>query len=262
MGIQQEALEGFGRAVARFDQAGGAAALIEALRLVVPFQSAVSVVFRPDARPVYVHDTFREASAKEAMERFMSSTYVLNPIYGAVRGGLAPGVYRMRDLVPDAYFDSDLHRHLEVRRTAREELGYITHGWPEGLEELVIAIGLPGGCVGEIGLARPRSTGFDDDCVAAVRLVFPLVAAIFARLWSTLEKPLVRSEADFDAGVLTPREREVALMILKGHSGESIALNLGLSLATVKTHRQRLYAKLGISSQGELFACFMARNGR
>lgn len=164
----------------------------------------------------------------------------------------------MRDLVPDAYFDSDLHRHLEVRRTGDEELGYITEGWPTGLEELVIAVGLPQGCVGEIGLGRPMSDGFGDECLAALRAIFPLVSAIFARLWGALEKPPAQAESDFGKDLLTTREREVALMILKGHSGESVALNLGVSLATVKTHRQRLYAKLGISSQAELFARFMA----
>ncbi len=250
--------EGFARAIERFDRPDGPAALIEALRAIVPFQSAVSVVFRPGSRPVYVFDTFQEPAAKQAMERFVSSTYVLNPVYDAVRAGLAPGVYRMRDLVPDAYFDSDLHRHLEVRRTGDEELGYLTEGWPAGQEELVIALGLPDGAVGEIGLARPQAEGFGDGCLEALRQVFPLISAIFARLWSTLDKPPAQTEADFGRDVLTAREREVALMILKGHSGESIALNLGLSLATVKTHRQRLYAKLGISSQGELFALFMA----
>lgn len=260
-GIGPDAIRGLATALDQFDTPGGPAALIEALRQIVPFRSAVSVVFRPDIRPVYVFDTFQEAAARQAMERFITSTYVLNPIYNAVRAGLTPGVYRMRDLTPDEYFDSDLHRHLEVRRTAEEELGYITPGWPEGMEEVVLAIGLPQGCVGEIALSRLRAEGgFGDGCVAALGDVFPLVAAIFARIWAALEKGPEAgiTLGDFGRDVLTAREREVALMILRGHSGESIALNLGVSLATVKTHRQRLYTKLGISSQGELFACFMA----
>ena len=47
-------------------------------------------------------------------------------------------------------------------------------------------------------------------------------------------------------------------MILKGHSSESISRNLGISIATVKTHRQNLYAKLGLSTQQELFSLFLA----
>jgi len=59
-------------------------------------------------------------------------------------------------------------------------------------------------------------------------------------------------------GRLSQREREVAHMILQGHSSQSISLNLGISLTTVKTHRRNLYAKLNISTQQELFAAFLA----
>jgi DNA-binding CsgD family transcriptional regulator len=46
-------------------------------------------------------------------------------------------------------------------------------------------------------------------------------------------------------------------MILKGHSSESIARNLGISITTVKTHRQNLYARLGLATQQELFSLFI-----
>jgi DNA-binding CsgD family transcriptional regulator len=52
---------------------------------------------------------------------------------------------------------------------------------------------------------------------------------------------------------LTSRERLVCLGILTGHTSESIALNLSISVNSVLTYRKRLYEKLGISSQNELF---------
>lgn len=54
--------------------------------------------------------------------------------------------------------------------------------------------------------------------------------------------------------VLSPREVEACARIVTGHSTQGIALELGLSMATVTTFRKRAYAKLGISSQNELFA--------
>jgi DNA-binding CsgD family transcriptional regulator len=62
--------------------------------------------------------------------------------------------------------------------------------------------------------------------------------------------------ARFGRGVLTPREREIANLILKGHSSRSIAERTQTSVATVKTHRKNLFRKLRISSQGELFHTF------
>lgn len=53
---------------------------------------------------------------------------------------------------------------------------------------------------------------------------------------------------------LTPREQVVLARILMGMGTEGIAIELGLTAATVITFRRRAYAKLGISSQAELFA--------
>lgn len=52
---------------------------------------------------------------------------------------------------------------------------------------------------------------------------------------------------------LTPRERRVCLGILTGYTSESIGINLEISVNSVLTYRKRLYDKLDISSQNELF---------
>jgi two-component system nitrate/nitrite response regulator NarL len=48
---------------------------------------------------------------------------------------------------------------------------------------------------------------------------------------------------------LTPREREVLVLISKGSTTPQIAEQLYLSPATVKTHTQHLYEKLGVSDR-------------
>jgi DNA-binding CsgD family transcriptional regulator len=52
---------------------------------------------------------------------------------------------------------------------------------------------------------------------------------------------------------LTQRELDVIGRIALGASAEAVALDLGIGFESVVTHRKRAYAKLGISSQGELF---------
>ena len=47
-------------------------------------------------------------------------------------------------------------------------------------------------------------------------------------------------------------------LILKGHSSKSIARTLNNSPETIKVHRRRIYAKLGVTSQGELLSLFLA----
>jgi DNA-binding CsgD family transcriptional regulator len=54
-------------------------------------------------------------------------------------------------------------------------------------------------------------------------------------------------------GGLTLREADICAHIVMGYGTLAISLNLGISINTVGTHRKRAYAKLGVSSQTELF---------
>ena len=62
----------------------------------------------------------------------------------------------------------------------------------------------------------------------------------------------------FGTSVLTTRECEVVGLVLRGYSSEAIADILGIAKGTVKTYRRSIYAKLGISSQSELFSMFIS----
>ena len=60
----------------------------------------------------------------------------------------------------------------------------------------------------------------------------------------------ISSDSDLEAiASLTPREREVASAIAKGHSNADIARQFFLSLPTVKTHVSRIISKLGVESR-------------
>ena len=47
-------------------------------------------------------------------------------------------------------------------------------------------------------------------------------------------------------------------MVLRGHSSNSIGRQFQITTGTVKIHRKNIYAKLGISSQSELFSHFIS----
>ena len=53
---------------------------------------------------------------------------------------------------------------------------------------------------------------------------------------------------------ITPRETQVVAQVLEGHSSDSIAKDLGITVGTVRIHRRNIYAKLQISLQQELFS--------
>jgi DNA-binding CsgD family transcriptional regulator len=62
----------------------------------------------------------------------------------------------------------------------------------------------------------------------------------------------------FLEGKLTPREREIVSLVLLGFPTSKLAERLGLSVNTVKNHKKRLYLKLDITTERELFLTFVS----
>lgn len=241
--------------------------LVVAISALVDFDMAMCVVHELGAKPILIYDTFRDKTARLGLANYLENTYVLNPVYTAHRNCLRQGVYRIGELAPDAYLSSEHYRAFKIKRMASEEIGYVTENWPAGMEELVLAVDLPEGRLGEVSLSRAASLGgFDDRAISVLRGQISVIGSVFRLFWrrSLAETPApmpVASVEDmldqFGKTRLSPREREVAQLILKGHSSLSIAAWLGISETTVKSHRQNLYAKLCIGSQFELFSEFL-----
>ena len=242
--------------------------LVRALGHLVPFEMAAVFVYRGRSRPLVIYDNFDPGEAKQGITTYIENTYVVNPFYQASLRGLPDGVYRIRDLTPDDFYTSGSQHRYRVQPRATEEIGYITEHWPVGLEEIDISMTLGPKVVAELSVYRSlRKRGFDDGELARVSAAIPLIRALLRRYWkafgsagSRAAPPDTRVDdafASFGAAVLTDREREVAQLILRGHSSESICFNLGISLGTVKTHRKNAYAKLEISSQSELLSLFL-----
>ena len=55
---------------------------------------------------------------------------------------------------------------------------------------------------------------------------------------------------------LSPREKQVVLLLLQGMTLRQVAPELGLTVSTVSTYSKAIYKKLGINSRAELFILF------
>ena len=64
-------------------------------------------------------------------------------------------------------------------------------------------------------------------------------------------------DAQFTAWRLTPTEREVALMLLKGYGHKEIAALTGRGERTVRQHAGVVYEKAGLAGRAELAAYFL-----
>jgi len=57
---------------------------------------------------------------------------------------------------------------------------------------------------------------------------------------------------------LSPRERQIALMVAHGRTNQAIATSLDISVWTVSTHLRRIFAKLAVSNRAEMVARLVA----
>lgn len=64
-------------------------------------------------------------------------------------------------------------------------------------------------------------------------------------------------DRQFDRWKLTPAEREVALLLLKGYSHKAIARGTDRSAQTVRQHAASVYAKASLGGRAELAAFFL-----
>jgi DNA-binding NarL/FixJ family response regulator len=66
--------------------------------------------------------------------------------------------------------------------------------------------------------------------------------------------PHVTEQSVEDPGPLTARETEVLYLIGHGSTTEAVAAELGISVSTVASHKERIFAKLGANNQAHAVA--------
>jgi len=235
--------------------------LIAALSEVVAFDYSVIFAYRGTDRPLDLYDNFPPDQREVFVTIYQAGPYLLDPFFHASRKTMRPGLYRMRELAPDRFYQSEYFRSYYVRTGLKEEIGFV--------------LAVPGNIRVVISLMRTKtSAAFSEKEMTRLRVVDPVVRSIARRHWQSLERgwagqrwypgmAALETHVDnafqnFGRSILTPRECEVVGMVLRGHSSESISRQLKIAPGTVKIHRKNIYTKLGISSQSELFSLFIA----
>lgn len=236
-------------------------ALADLLRLAVPYSYTVVFGYRGAARPLDLFDDFPDEKRNIFVTDYLEGPYLLDPFFLAANRAVAPGLYRMRSLAPDRFFQGEYYRNYYAQTGLAEEVGFF--------------IDIAPSCMIVVSLMRAEKV-FSSREMGALRELVPVVIAATRRHWAGLENPssskrppaagdetkVEMSFAAFGRDVLTAREREIVEHTLKGHSAEAIGTLLGIASGTVRIHRRNVYAKLRISSQGELFSRFIQTLGK
>lgn len=143
--------------------------------------------------------------------------------------------------------DGDLPRAVELLRSAADQLDAIPFVFDaarirRNLAQLLVMSGDRDGAARELRRAH--------DVLARIGAETELSGAR-DQLRDLGARPPARVIVE-GAGALTGREREIARLVAARKSNKEIGVALGISSRTVSTHLSNVFAKLGVTSRGEL----------
>lgn len=235
------------------------ASVTEYLRCCLDYDNVIVIVFAGTSVPdvlykrIYGPDVFRYIA-----DQYLPAAYLLDPIYHLhLRRGQA-GLYRLLDVAPDQFRRSRYYKWYYGRIGITDEISVVVPT-DEGTT-LMISMGKDGS----------SGQAFSQKAEDLLRLHEPVIMSLLLAHWSatgssgaatiqsrSIADRLIEAMRTHHDVLLSPRQAEVALLILQGHSSQSIGLHLGVSPQTVKVFRKQLYGKCRICSQAELFALMM-----
>ena len=234
----------------------------------IPFEGLFVLLYSDNSAPSSLGSFKNAQNFQNGLDNYIRYTYILNPVYRAFQNNIAPDTYLIGDLLPDGYTEqiaaSDLHIIIEDKET----IGYRTPGWPKNTTEVLAIMKLPNNDMVEFSFITALSGDQTERCLARLKVIYPVLSSAILKHFEFAAHDFDTSMAcpslehwfqAFGKDVLTDREHGVVKMILTGHSSNSVALNLGISLPTVKSHRRNIYSKFQISSQAELFSLFVGK---
>lgn len=235
--------------------------LSEVLQSISPYGSSVVFGYLKDSSPVLIYNDLPKKEQHSTLDLYLRGGYWLDPFYSAIMKGVPEGIYQLTELAPDDFFQSEYYLNYYQATGLTDEQGVIIH-LSDGVS-VVISLGLRDDSTKELEATFHRVEPVKRILLELIRKHFQLydLYSLMTKRRSATEQRLSRninnSFNNFGQEVLSEREREIVLFILKGYSSKAIAKLLEISLETVKVHRKKIYSKLDITSQAELFSQFI-----
>ena len=258
------ALEAFGEAARVSGSDAFYRLLLDGLSPLLDWQCRAVVRYSRSAVPVYLID---EGADPEVIDLYLRGYYRVDPYYAAFTKNEDVGMMVLsRDL-----YREDTNPYIVVfAPTAKwtDEIGILLpgqDGTAVGLFWEVIGRSFSSREIADAERFHPLIAGINDTHVERLQAreasdnpVPPPPLAPPPRGPVTIDAA-VSSFLDVQDGRvgLTPREREIVELSLGGLSNADIADKLGIEIGSVKNHRGRLYKKLEIAGERDLYRLFL-----
>ena len=213
-------------------------------------------LYHKDLPPrVLYHEIPRHAIASQ-VDQYLDGPYREDPFYQASMHQPRSKIYRLSRVTMGKLHQSDYYRDYYGETGMADEAIYLAK--------------LRAGNVINFSMMRLARHGeFSDKEYEALYLLAEPVSELIKThsehddfAVSHLIQPGINHHIDlafrtFGASLLSPREKDVLELMLRGYSTDISAEKLSIAIETVRRHRKSIYRKLDVRSQTDLFSLFL-----
>jgi len=247
-------------ALARMTQTIGSAdwfdSVLNLLGSVCAMDSGGIMMYHREQRPRRILHRFNPQERALPEDAYVSGPYVLCPNYQLFAQGCPSGLYWLRDIAPDDFYESEFYRVFYSQIGLSDSMDLLWRINEDTALNIFIERSI-------------RNAKFRIEDRVAIHLLMPLIFAAAAK-HHELSAAAARRDTDnlthrkvqstienFASSLLTQREREVLFYMISGYSSALTAQRLNTTEGTIKIHRKNIHKKLDINSQAELFSLFI-----
>lgn len=213
-------------------------------------------LYHKDLPPRVLYHEIPPAAIASQIEEYLEGPYSEDPFYQTSMNQPRAKIYRLSRVTLGKLQQSDYYRNYYADTGTSDEAIYLSK--------------LHGGSVINLSMMRlPEHGEFSEQEYESLYLLAEPVSQLIKShsehndfAVTHLIQPGIDHQIDlafrtFGASMLSPREKDVLEMMLRGYGTDISAERLGIALETVRRHRKSIYRKLDVSSQTDLFSLFL-----
>ncbi len=230
--------------------------LIAAVRGQVRIDYPQIWLYHRDLPPRVLYHEIPAPAVAAQIDDYLEGPYSEDPFYRASMNSPKSKIYRLDRVTHNKLHESPYYQEYYADTGTVDEAVYLAR--------------LQAGNVINLSMMRlPEHGPFSDEEYETLYLLAEPVSELLKRhsehnefAVSNLIQPGINHQIDlafrtFGASLLSPREKDVLEMMLRGYGTDISAKKLDIALETVRRHRKSIYRKLDVSSQTDLFSLFI-----
>lgn len=225
------------------------------LSSIVEFDSIVILGYQINKPPIYLYDTVNRR--KELLfQRYLTSSLVYDPFYHQVIKDGVEGIFNVDDVLSDKQECYDYRNQFYYETERNDELAITVR-----VDDTRLLAFFLGRC----SLLNPFT---EEQKQFIFRQYNDIKEQCHAQCptdnWFPIDERECKKSnsihlalSTFSVDLLTPRERDIIILMVQGLANNDIATSLGISVATVKVHRKSIYNKLNVTNLNEFWQLFL-----